>query len=45
MHQENLDKGGYTFHYRIKNKSEIKERMQNIVDKWFKEVKKEISKW
>jgi predicted transcriptional regulator len=43
--QENLSKGGYTFHYRINNKNEIKQRMQDIVGKWHKEVLKEIKKW
>ena len=44
-HQENLDKGGYIFHYRIKNKKDIKERMQKIVEKWYDEVIKEITRW
>ncbi len=44
-HQENLHKGGYMFHYKIKNKEEIKQKMQNIVDNWYEEVKKEIKKW
>lgn len=30
--QENLGKGGYTFHYEIKNKQEIKQRMEKIVE-------------
>ena len=44
-HQENLEKGGYVFHYKIKNKEEIKQRMQNIVNTWHEEVKKEIKRW
>jgi len=44
-HQENLNKGGYMFHYKIKNKADIKQRMQKIVEKWHDEVKKEIKNW
>jgi predicted transcriptional regulator len=44
-HQINLDKGGYTFVYSIKNKGDIKARMTNLVEKWYDEVKLEISKW
>lgn len=44
-HQENLDKGGYLFHYSIKNKDDIKERMEKIVEKWHEEVIKEIKRW
>ena len=43
--QRNLDKGGYMFFYSIKNKEIIKDRMQDIVEKWHDQVKKEISKW
>jgi predicted transcriptional regulator len=43
--QENLGKGGYLFHYSIYNKLEIKQRMQNIVERWHEEVVKEIKRW
>jgi predicted transcriptional regulator len=43
--QENLDKGGYLFHYAIKNKGEIKQRMQSIVEKWHDAVVDEIRQW
>jgi len=43
--QENLNKGGYLFHYRIKNKEDIKQRMLKIVENWHDEVVKEIKKW
>jgi predicted transcriptional regulator len=43
--QINLDKGGYTFEYTIKNKAEIKRRMEKIVENWYDEVLKEIRKW
>jgi predicted transcriptional regulator len=43
--QQNLEKGGYTFHYRIKNKEDIKKRMQAIVETWYEEVIKEIKKF
>ena len=44
-HQDNLEKGGYMFFYKIKNKAEIKNRMTNLVDKWHEGVKKEIRNW
>ncbi|MCM2325103.1 MAG: MarR family transcriptional regulator [Candidatus Woesearchaeota archaeon] len=44
-YQDNLDSGGYTFYYKIKDKDMIKQRMLNIVDKWHEEVRKEIDKW
>jgi predicted transcriptional regulator len=43
--QENLDKGGYLFHYGINNRDDIKERMQKIVEAWHEEVVKEIKRW
>ena len=43
--QINLDKGGYMFYYEIKNKTEIKQRMLDIVNKWHDGVQKEIKKW
>jgi predicted transcriptional regulator len=43
--QENLDKGGYLFHYGINNKDDIKQKMDNIVEKWYDAVLEEIKKW
>jgi predicted transcriptional regulator len=43
--QENLDKGGYLFHYAIKNKENIKHRMNSIVEKWHDAVVDEIKHW
>ena len=43
--QINLEKGGYTFEYKIKNKTEIKRRMEKIVEDWHKEVISEINRW
>ena len=44
-HQENLKKGGYLFHYSIKNKLELKERMKKIVEEWYNKVIFEIDHW
>ncbi len=44
-YQENLSKGGYTYLYNIKNKEDIKKRMEKIVSDWYKEVQKEIQHW
>ena len=43
--QINLDKGGYMFFYKIKNKIEIKQRMLDLVNRWYDGVNKEIKKW
>lgn len=43
--QQNLEKGGYTYHYKIKNKEDTKIRMQKIVEKWYEEVIREIKKF
>jgi predicted transcriptional regulator len=44
-HQENLEKGGYLFFYKIKNRQEIKHKMMNIVEKWHDGVLEEITNW
>ena len=44
-HQVNLDTGGYTFVYSIKNKQFIKQTMLDIVNKWHSAVVDEIKKW
>lgn len=43
--QINLDTGGYRFYYRIKNKIEIKHRMHEIIESWYKLVKTNIESW
>ena len=43
--QTNLEKGGYLFMYRIKDKEEIKQRMLKIVENWNNEVVNQIKKW
>jgi len=43
--QQNLGKGGYTFSYCIKDKSNIKDRMLKIVEEWHSSVVSEIGKW
>ncbi|RME54769.1 MarR family transcriptional regulator [Candidatus Woesearchaeota archaeon] len=40
--QENLENGGYTYFYKIKNKSEIKQRMKKLSFEWYKAVDKAI---
>ncbi len=43
--QTNLEKGGYMFIYRIKDKVEIKDKMLKIVEKWYDEVISQIKDW
>ncbi len=43
--QLNLDQGGYKFYYSVRNKDEIKARIDEIIDGWHKKVKEAIKKW
>ena len=43
--QVNLEKGGYSFLYSIKNKKHIKDDIIAIIDSWQYKVKEEIDKW
>ncbi|PIY60146.1 MarR family transcriptional regulator [Candidatus Woesearchaeota archaeon CG_4_10_14_0_8_um_filter_47_5] len=43
--QENLDAGGFLFHYQTKNKESIKQKMLKTIETWTDEVKNEIEKW
>jgi len=36
--QENLEKGGYMFFYKIKKKEELKYKLKKIVTDWHKKV-------
>lgn len=43
--QKNLERGGYIFVYRIKNKKELKEKISGIIHSWVGAFDKEIRKW
>ncbi|MBT4257727.1 MarR family transcriptional regulator [archaeon] len=43
--QKNLSPGGYIYFYQIKNKSEIKKKLGEIINSWAKGVENEIKKW
>lgn len=43
--QINQTKGGYVFYYRVKEKTQIRNIIIDIVEGWTKGVKKEISNW
>lgn len=43
--QINQSRGGYVFNYRIKEKSEIRKIIIDIIDGWSRGVKKEILNW
>ena len=43
--QENLDKGGYVFIYRIKSRKAISETVMKIVNNWSKKVEYELNSW
>ncbi|MFW6378714.1 MAG: helix-turn-helix domain-containing protein [Nanoarchaeota archaeon] len=44
-HQVNLDSGGYTFVYSIKDKQYIKRTMLDLVNKWHEAVIDQIKSW
>ena len=44
-HQVNLENGGYTFVYSLKNKEFLKKRMQQSVNDWLNAVNIQIKKW
>lgn len=44
-HQVNLQTGGYTFVYKIKNKELIRAKMLDIVEHWHKGVLQSIENW
>ncbi len=44
-YQINLEGGGYSFVYKIKNKSQIKEKLISIVTGWTNQVKNYIQDW
>ncbi|MBU1854349.1 MAG: MarR family transcriptional regulator [Nanoarchaeota archaeon] len=43
--QVNLDNGGYQFFYSIKNKDEIKSRVEKIIDSWQRKAKEAVKDW
>jgi len=44
-HQINLQTGGYTFVYKLKNKELIRSKMLDIVERWHKGVLQSIERW
>ena len=43
--QKNLHSGGYVYSYRIRDKSELRKILTEIIDNWSKKVKSEVEKW
>ena len=43
--QENLEGGGYSFLYKIKNKSELRKRIKDIIHSWTKTVDNALEHW
>lgn len=44
-HQQNLDKGGYLFIYKAKDKEKIKIKLKNILKEWINDVENSLEKW
>ncbi len=42
--QKNLERGGYVYLYTVKDKKEIKQRMREIIDRWYQLVIEDIEK-
>jgi predicted transcriptional regulator len=43
--QKNLEKGGYVFEYKLKDKTEVKNIILSVVDSWVKKVDDKINNW
>jgi len=43
--QMNSSKGGYLFFYRIKDKKELRKRILDIVEGWYRLFRIELEKW
>lgn len=43
--QKNLERGGYVFEYRIRDKKEVKELIIRIVDAWVEKVGEKFCEW
>ena len=44
-HQVNLDTGGYTFVYKVKDREYIRKTILDIVNVWYANVVESVSKW
>ena len=44
-HQINLDTGGYTFVYKVKNRDYLRQTMLEIVNTWYEKVIDTIKQW
>ena len=44
-HQVNLETGGYTFVYRVKDRAYIRGTILDIVNSWHKQVVESVSQW
>lgn len=44
-HQVNLESGGYTFVYKVKNRDYLRQTILEIVDVWHKKVVESVNKW
>ncbi|MCA9478697.1 MAG: HTH domain-containing protein [Nanoarchaeota archaeon] len=44
-HQVNLDTGGYTFVYKVKNRDYIRQTILEIINKWHAQVVESVKKW
>ncbi len=43
--QENLENGGYIFRYKIKGNEVIQKKIEEIIDNWTKNIKRELYNW
>ncbi|MFA6073783.1 MAG: MarR family transcriptional regulator [Candidatus Woesearchaeota archaeon] len=43
--QENLDSGGYLFHYQLKKREELRQRIKDTTSRWVAKVNDELDNW
>jgi predicted transcriptional regulator len=43
--QVNLEGGGYTYIYRVKDRTELRKVIESILGAWEKKVREELGKW
>jgi len=43
--QKNQSRGGYSFFYRVRDKSYLREKILGIVESWYKVFELELKKW
>ena len=43
--QMNLDNGGYTYYYTVKDRKKIKKQILGLIDSWSESAKRAVKRW